>query len=112
MSSCGPSDGGNEFQGELASLSDAGAVDDKALPTASYQAESRENAFVRTAGSPTSTGNVWLGGTDSIMEGVWRWQNGGPSDGSPQEDCTEMREGGTWNDVTCDRLNKFVCEQP
>jgi len=97
-----------------------------------------ENAFVQTAGIPTSSGNVWLGGTDSIMEGVWRWQNGDevfwvgdetatvdpawpysrwnagkePSDGSPQEDCTEMREGGTWNDVACDRFNKFVCERP
>ena len=72
-----------------------------------------------------SSRRIWLGGTDSAQEGVWRWVNGGvffvydeaiggaavrgavnhwnsgePND-SGGEDCLEMGATGGWNDLNC-----------
>ncbi len=81
-----------------------------------------ENDFL---GLNFSTGNVWIGGSDSEVENEWRWMTGpeagtlfwrGRSDGTAygyeswgsgepnnannEEHCLELREDGNWNDVS------------
>jgi hypothetical protein len=80
---------------------------------------------------------IWLGGTDSAQEGVWRWVNGGvffvddgaiggaavrgavnhwndfePNNSGGEEDCLEMGAAGGWNDVQCGgpQIHPFVIE--
>ena len=87
--------------------------------------------------APAEVGQtVWIGGSDSDVEGVYRWDAGGttfppspgaevnyenwgpgePNDGSAwgtinSEDCVEMYiESGQWNDRVCDFEQAYVCE--
>lgn len=68
---------------------------------------------------------LWLGGTDTDNEGVWKWVSSGsafnftdwgkgePNDALGGEDCFTMvkAQGWTWNDDNCDReLNGALCE--
>jgi len=93
-----------------------------------------ENDFVR-AGTVELLGGleIWLGGSDAAEQDVWRWSDGtvffrGKATGAAEnnlytkwatsqpsgaagEDCTELRTGNRWNDVSCDLLRQFVCER-
>lgn len=93
-----------------------------------------ENDFVRAGAVELLSGlDVWLGGSDAAEQGVWRWADGtvfwrgtdtgtaengaytkwatGQPSGGTGEDCTELRTGNRWNDVTCNLLRQFACEQ-
>ena len=84
-------------------------------------------------GRGLATTQLWLGGTDIDVEGVWRWQDGsafwsGGLMGMPVggaftfwdveepndlggEDCLAMRRGGQWLDEDCALAdNAYVCE--
>ena len=67
--------------------------------------------------------DVWLGATDTAVEGEWRWtaadnslltyfnwDGSQPSDGAG-ENCVEIRGSERrWNDDVCSKLEKFVCQ--
>lgn len=80
--------------------------------------------------------NSWIGGTDSVVEGEWRWV-GGPEDGdlfwlgggggsaqngyytswlagepnsSGNEDAVELRTNGFWNDISVANSLRYIIE--
>ena len=82
-----------------------------------------------------STGfESWLGGTDAVIEGMWRWVDGGkftvisedqrtavargynnwaqsePNDSGSGEDCATIKTTGEWNDIPCELPRAFVIE--
>jgi hypothetical protein len=63
----------------------------------------------------------WIGYTDAVTEGTFRWVNGAMSPyknwGSggtvpidDDADCTLLQDGGTWDDADCDDTNPYACE--
>ncbi|CAL4121729.1 unnamed protein product, partial [Meganyctiphanes norvegica] len=67
----------------------------------------------------------WVGGTDAVRGGSWRWVNGQPistdpgrfpwypgtpSNRNPPEQCLEINYKGYYNDVTCWSRRPFICE--
>ena len=93
-----------------------------------------ENTWMRITGNEAiGTGDFWLGGTDTVGENVWRWDDGAQfwqggsggtvvgglyaawDSGEPNddgtEDCAEMRSNGLWNDVGCGDSQPFACER-
>ncbi|XP_066203308.1 C-type lectin domain family 17, member A isoform X1 [Saccopteryx leptura] len=63
----------------------------------------------------------WLGLSDRDHEGDWKWLDGSPvtlSFWDPQEpnnfheeDCASMNKGGTWNDLSCNKVTYWICER-
>ncbi|XP_064782798.1 CD209 antigen-like protein E isoform X2 [Oncorhynchus masou masou] len=69
---------------------------------------------------------AWIGLTDSVTEGIWKWVDGttlttgywwtGQPDNYRQEDCAEIyfSKGDpvtTWNDDNCGANNSWICEK-
>ena len=66
--------------------------------------------------------NGLVGAGDSAEEGVFlwddnsdtsaysHWNSGEPNDGSTGEDCTAYKGDGSWNDIDCAKIGRYVCE--
>lgn len=76
---------------------------------------------------PATLPDVWIGGSDALVEGEWRWitgemmvytnwRLGEPNDGAGEfpEDCMliEADNGGTWDDRPCGAAYPYLCEHP
>ncbi len=92
--------------------------------------DATEDAFV----NGLSGNDLWIGGSDAAVEGVWRWRDGvqfwqgnqggtpigglythwasGEPSGGITESCTRQKNGGLWEDRRCTDNEKFVCEGP
>ncbi len=77
--------------------------------------------------TPSTTPDVWLGGTDQVTEDSWFWltpevmtytnwrtgePNNGGVDATEEEDCMviESDTGGSWDDRPCTRIYPALCE--
>lgn len=70
-------------------------------------------------------GSLWMGGTDEVEEGVWRWRSDGalvdmsrfwrdgfPAQGHILADYLCLRWYNTFEDCTTDLHVEFICEIP
>ena len=107
---------------------------DAACQAAGLQLASVQSAEQNALLVAAAAGNqVWIGGTDAASEDAWvwspsntplsytNWAGGEPSNSGGAEHCLEFILDwvhrvdwipGQWNDDSCDRLKKYVCQQP
>ena len=85
--------------------------------------DAKEQAFVSSLKGVKEA--IWLGLSDTTVEGTFRWANGSrlaysnwkegePNDkGSAGEDCVQMVGDGKWNDKNCNNVDlKYICKIP
>ena len=81
-----------------------------------------EQSLVEKLKEDNRAGDVWLGGTDLVVEGRWYWASSGlemldyknfergePNDNGG-ENCLEVVKSKQWNDGDCESHNKFICQ--
>uniref|UniRef100_A0A8C4RNZ6 Mannose-binding protein A-like n=1 Tax=Erpetoichthys calabaricus TaxID=27687 RepID=A0A8C4RNZ6_ERPCA len=68
------------------------------------------------------TGGAYLGVNDMKIEGQYEdfntgnpvmftnWRSGEPNDHQSEEDCSEMKSDGTWNDLWCKWSRAIICQ--
>ncbi|XP_071142504.1 perlucin-like [Mytilus edulis] len=71
-------------------------------------------------------GGYWLGGSDEFVEGQWEWASigqpfqytnwypGAPDNQLHHQDCLMTKgdfHNGWWDDVDCNQVGKFICEE-
>lgn len=99
-----------------------------------------ENACAAAATSGCGGCGVWIGGSDLVNDGVWRWDGGNARDarrifyigdawtgsapwgayeaftfeaepnGSTGENCLQLGGGGSWNDYACGNVLPYLIE--
>jgi len=83
-----------------------------------------ETAFIwETLLGEDPDARAWAGGNDHDQEGTWVWSVDGSTlesegytnwygepNNSGNEDCMEIRDGGTWNDNKCDNQRSYICQ--
>jgi len=84
---------------------------------------SQENDFIFTMLGNQKIDRYWIGASDKMEEGTWKWSDGtswkytkwngiNPNDGGVGEDCLEIIGNfkGEWNDKNCGVQQEFVCK--
>jgi hypothetical protein len=97
--------------------------------------DAEENAWVHQEAFTFGVDRCWLGGSDPMVQGDWRWSDGTPfwtgatqgmpiagrytnwDPGEPNnmggiEHCLVMFAKATWNDEDCATPRRYVCETP
>ena len=77
----------------------------------------------RLGQATASLGYTWIGLSDLVQEGVWRWESGvayrysrwapgEPNNSGGSENCagTNFNGVGVWNDFTCNTVLPFACD--
>ena len=85
-------------------------------------ASAEEQELVQQLGSGTER---WIGATDIATEETYVWIDGTPfgfdnwrsgepnNDGTNggEEDCAEIEDDGRWDDQSCDKAKRYICER-
>jgi hypothetical protein len=90
----------------------------KGAKLASIESQDEQNAVFALTG----TSGAWLGLTDFLDEGDFSWVDGAdvgytnwrdsqPNNGENNQHCVWIRGDGEWDDVTCKRMEAFVCQR-
>jgi hypothetical protein len=94
-----------------------------------------ENDFIRTQMTFGFWNKAWIGGSDTVTEGTWRWTFNnsrfwtgvGAPLGTPfpgmfsnwaalqpdnfiNQDCAQIKNDGFWTDDSCSGLERYICE--
>jgi len=90
-----------------------------------------ENEFIKSKYLTEESGHYWIGLSDSVDEGNWKWSDGTeltgyrnwargqPNDWNNNQDCVEIRKGrhadknnydGDWQDRACSVNQGYICE--
>jgi len=64
---------------------------------------------------------TWIGGNDIATNQAWVWSSSAPftytnwfknrPKNNANQDCVNLREDGTWDNIVCTKENQFICEK-